>query len=87
MINPFPLRHAPSPPPGAVDPLDNRERDLLKGRHLKSVTIKDKNGTIIIKVIHRKNGKYELIRNADVPCNVVIEVRNDKGRKVMFRKE
>lgn len=52
---------------------------------MKSVTVKDRYGKIIIKVIHRKNGRYEIITAKTVhDSGATIEVRDDEGHKVMF---
>lgn len=52
---------------------------------MKSVTIKDK-GKILIKVIHRKNGEIELLRQENL-LHLDIEVRDDTNKKVYFREE
>lgn len=49
---------------------------------MKSVIIKDGNGNILIKIIHRKNGEYELIQIGNVALD--IDVRDEKGCKVIF---
>jgi hypothetical protein len=48
---------------------------------VKSVTIKDPSGEILIKIIDH-NGRYELIRHPHVTSN--IEVRDDKNCKVTW---
>ena len=53
---------------------------------MKSVTIKDKNGTIIFKVIQHKNGKYEMIREKNL-CNISVEVRDERNMLVYFGKD
>lgn len=49
---------------------------------MKSVTIK-RGKTLILKVLHRKDGKYELLKSAEL-SDISIDVRDDKGCKVMF---
>uniref|UniRef100_A0A6M3J2W9 Uncharacterized protein n=1 Tax=viral metagenome TaxID=1070528 RepID=A0A6M3J2W9_9ZZZZ len=51
---------------------------------MKSVTIRDNRGEVVIKVIHRKNGKYEIIVTPDINRDCDIEVRADDGSKVLF---
>ena len=50
---------------------------------MKSITIKNPNGDLLIKIIHRKNGEYECIRHPDV-MDATIEVRNEKREKVTW---
>lgn len=49
---------------------------------MKSVTIKDNEGRLLVKIIHRKNGEYELIQICNVALD--IDVRDEKGCKVIF---
>lgn len=52
---------------------------------MKSVIIKDCNGNILIKIIHRKNGAYELIKmGGDSMAKLDIEVRATNGCRVIF---
>jgi len=53
---------------------------------MKSVTIKNPNGDLLIKVIHHKNGEYECIRHNDL-LDVTIEVRNGKNEKISWGKK
>ena len=50
---------------------------------MKSITIKDKFGKVLLKVIHRKNGIIDGIKDASI-ANVSIEVRDDKNCKIML---
>ena len=56
------------------------------GGGMKSVTIKNPNGDLLIKVIHHKNGEYECIRHNDL-LDVTIEVRNGKNEKISWGKK
>ena len=51
---------------------------------MKSVTIRDKRGEILVKVIHRKNGKYDLIKTPEIDRDCDIEVGADDNSKVIF---
>lgn len=51
---------------------------------MKSITVKDKWGNLLIKVIHRKNGEYELVKHPDIQNDFAVEVRDDKNCKVTF---
>jgi len=52
---------------------------------IKSVTIKDKTGKLIFKVICRKNGNYEIIKDPLlVEEHIEIDVRNEKNQKIIF---
>ena len=51
---------------------------------IKSITIKDKKGYLLLKVISRKNGKYEIIVDANLH-DLEIDVRNERMEKVMFK--
>jgi len=48
---------------------------------MKSVTIKDPNGVLILKVIHRKNGEIEVIYNG-VLEKYCFDIRDDDNKKV-----
>ena len=50
---------------------------------MKSVIIRDKKGEILIKIIHRKNGIFDITRRSDL-VNADIEVRDDNNRKVVL---
>jgi len=50
---------------------------------MKSVTIKDKYGMEILKVIHRKSGEYELITHS-LYKHLIVDVRDDNNKKVQF---
>ena len=52
---------------------------------MKSVTLRTKQGKILVKIIHRKSGEYELIKDLTLQ-SIEIEVRDDKNRKIMFNK-
>lgn len=53
---------------------------------IKSVTIKDDRGALLIKVLHRKSGEYEVLRHASC-ANVSVEIRDDKNRKVLLEEK
>jgi hypothetical protein len=53
---------------------------------MKSVTIKDMKGAIILKLLERKSGKFELILHRDIQGKVDITVRDDQGCMVWFQK-
>jgi hypothetical protein len=48
---------------------------------MKSVTVKDPNGILILKVIHRKSGKIEVIYRG-VLSGYCIDIRDDDNKKV-----
>jgi hypothetical protein len=50
---------------------------------MKSVTIKDRYGNLLLKVIHRKAGKYDLFRD-EALADIDVDVRDDRGCKVTF---
>ena len=53
---------------------------------MKSITIKDtRKGEILIKLIHRKSGKYDLIVRDDIKGQVEITARGDDGCLVWFQ--
>ena len=52
--------------------------------NMKSVTIRDKQGKILVKIIHRKNGQYDLIKTPEIDRDCDIEVRADDNSKVIF---
>ena len=51
---------------------------------MKSVTIRNKQGEILVKVIHRKSGGYDLISTPEIARDCDIEVRADDNSKVLF---
>lgn len=51
---------------------------------MKAVTIRNKSGEILVKIVHRKSGEYELIKHSTL-TDVDIEVRDQKNRKIMFQ--
>jgi hypothetical protein len=51
---------------------------------IKSVTIKDKKGVLLFKIIHRKSGVYDIIKHPSLQ-DFVIDIRNEKGHKVIFQ--
>jgi len=53
---------------------------------IKSVTIKDKKGVLLFKIIHRKSGFYDVIKHVSLQ-DFVVEVRDEKGHKVIFGEE
>ena len=50
---------------------------------MKSVTIRDQTGRILIKVIHRKSGAYEVLKAPDLQT-INLEVRDNDNHKVLF---
>jgi hypothetical protein len=52
----------------------------LKEKEVKSVTIKDDKGVIILKVLHRKGGFYDIIKRHDFSGD--IDIRDDDNCKV-----
>ena len=50
---------------------------------IKSITIKDVRDKLLIKIIARKNGTYDMIRDATLK-DLEIEVRNEKNEKIIF---
>ena len=51
---------------------------------IKSIIIKDVRDKLLIKIIARKNGTYDMIRDVALK-DLEIEVRNEKNEKIMFR--
>jgi len=52
---------------------------------MRSVTVKDKNGNIILKVLHRKNGEYDMtIDPSFKKTGVTIDIRSNSGGKVLM---
>ena len=49
---------------------------------MKSVTIKQR-GVLLIKIIHRKNGKIEITKHKGL-ADIDIDVRDDTGHKIYF---
>ena len=49
---------------------------------MKAVII-TKDNEILIRVLHRKNGVYEIIKRADVE-HLNVEIRDEKWRKTFF---
>lgn len=41
-------------------------------------------GQLLIKLVHRKNGTYDLEYAPSMQGQIYVEVRGDKGHKVMF---
>jgi hypothetical protein len=51
---------------------------------MKSITIRHR-GKIVFKVIHRKSGRYDIIRDKDfADPDVEIEIRDERNCKVLF---
>ena len=50
---------------------------------IKSITIKDASDKVLLKIIARKNGTYDMIRAVTLK-DLEIEVRNEKNEKIMF---
>jgi len=50
---------------------------------IKSITIEDTDGKLLLKIIARKNGRYDMIREVTLK-DLLVEVRNDKNEKIMF---
>lgn len=48
---------------------------------MKSVTIKDKKGKMLIKILEHKDGTYTILHLKEY--DIDIEIRDDKGCKVM----
>lgn len=50
---------------------------------MKSVIIKDKKGKLLIKVLEHKDGTYTILQLQEFDGQINIEIRDNKGRKVM----
>jgi hypothetical protein len=50
---------------------------------MKSVTIKDFTGKLLIKVLEHKDGTYTILQLSEYDGQIDIEIRDDKGCKVM----
>ena len=50
---------------------------------MKSVSIKDKDGNLLIHIIKRKNGIYDCKKHVSVK-GLIIEVRNENSEKVSW---
>lgn len=53
---------------------------------MKSITIRNKSGEVLIKILHKKSGEYELIKRSTL-ADTDVEVRDDQNHKVMFLDE
>lgn len=51
---------------------------------IKSVTVKDQYGKILIKVIYRKNGHYETDIAKELHNRILIEIRDENNAKVLM---
>jgi len=51
---------------------------------MKSVTIKDHNGKILVKVKQLKNGEYEATVANDLVGKISVDARTDENTKVIF---
>ena len=52
---------------------------------IKSVKIRDlRDGRVIFRLLWRKSGVYELTMDAAWHARVAVDVRDEKGHKVMF---
>ena len=55
---------------------------------MKSVTIRDiRDNRLLIHLIHRKSGVYDLKMDARINQSVVVEIRDEKGHKVIMGKD
>jgi len=64
--------------------LDGLYTKFGRRRGMKSVTIRNKQGKILVKIIHRKSGVYDLIKTPEIDRDCDIEVRADDNSKVIF---
>jgi hypothetical protein len=53
---------------------------------MKSVTVKSQDGKLLLKIIHRDRGVYEMVRNTHHCSELSIEVRDKQNKKVFFPK-
>ncbi len=53
---------------------------------MKSVTIKDHKGKVLIKVVHRKDGTYNLIKKEELSY-IKVEAKAVDGSRVYFKTE
>ena len=51
---------------------------------MKSVTVKDLHGNILVKVVHQKNGEYSCIHSTDLEGKIIIEARDEQNKKIDF---
>jgi len=51
---------------------------------VKSIKITDRNGDVLVYVVHRKGGQYDSKVSRDIADKITMEVRDDNGCKVMF---
>lgn len=54
---------------------------------MKSVKITDCDGRVLVKVIKRKNGRYDSSVLTDIADKITMEIREENGRKIMFYPE
>jgi hypothetical protein len=54
---------------------------------MKSVTIRDCNGRILVKVLARKNGTHECMAAIDIADKIDVEIRDDQNKKVWLTEE
>jgi hypothetical protein len=52
---------------------------------VKSVTIKDTQGRLLVKVLHRKGGRYVVTMDRGLGPHVDVSVRGNDGRVVLFK--
>ena len=52
---------------------------------MKSITIKDKNGLILLKIVHKKNGEFDMEYFAFAIDNFDIQVRDNDNSLVYFK--
>ena len=51
---------------------------------MKSVTIKDRWGALILRVSQKKNGEIDMVADSSITTTIGIDVRDDQGKKVYF---
>lgn len=52
---------------------------------MKSVTIRDKKGKLMIKILQKKGGEYEIEFLEELVNTLTIDIRDDQGCKVIHR--
>lgn len=53
---------------------------------MKSVTLRTEQGEVLLKILHKKSGEYNLIKHSTLQ-DIEVEVRDEQNHKVMFNRE
>jgi ribosomal protein L25 (general stress protein Ctc) len=59
-----------------------RVANTLGRNNMKSVTIKDSKGKILVKVLHRKNGEIDAILHTSIQDRISVDIRDNDNYKI-----